>query len=231
MNRAVKQSGFTLIELLLAMSFISILLLAIAMTIIQIGNIYNRGMILKEINQVARSLSSDISRTIAASEPFALDESSRKYIATDAGGRLCLGQYSYIWNYAKALDEDSRDLNVYASETDPIRFIKVPDIGSNYCSGDEDYQQININGAVDLLRGGDRDLSIHSFTIHSNEAAVDSTTGQRLYTIILDIGTSEVEALTEDMKSCKPPSIPGSDLAYCSVQEFSIVVRAGNRSS
>lgn len=231
MSRAVKQSGFTLIELLLAMSFISILLLAIAMTIIQIGNVYNRGMILKEINQVARSLSSDISRTVSTSEPFTLDAAGHRYVITPAGGRLCLGQYSYIWNYAKALADDNRDISVYASDPEQIKFIKVPDIGSNYCSGDNNYKDINKDGAVEMLRGGDRDLSIHSFTVYSNESAVDSTTGQRLYTITLDIGTSEIEALTEDMKGCKPPSVPGSNLAYCSVQEFSIVVRAGNRSS
>lgn len=231
MNRVDKKAGFTLIELLLAMSFISVLLLAIAMTIIQIGNIYNRGMILKEVNQVARSLSSDISRTISSSEPFTLDPAGRKYLPSDVGGRLCLGQYTYIWNYAKALSENDRDLNVYASDDTPIQLVKVPDIGSNYCSGDDDYDEINVNGAVELLRGGDRELAIHDLSIYSSDAAVDSTTGQRLYTINLNIGTSDVNALMEDLKSCKPPSMPGSDLAYCSVQEFSIVVRAGNRSS
>ena len=64
MNRAAKQTGFTLIELMLAMTFISVLLLAIAMTIIQIGTIYNRGVTLKEVSQAARSISDELNRSI-----------------------------------------------------------------------------------------------------------------------------------------------------------------------
>ena len=89
MNRAAKQDGFTLIELVLAMAFISALLLAIALTIIQIGTTYNRGMTLKEVNQTARSISDELTRNLTSSEAFTL---SSKYISTPTGGRLCLGQ-------------------------------------------------------------------------------------------------------------------------------------------
>ena len=68
-----KQRGFTLIELMLAMTFISVLLLAIAMTIIQIGNIYNKGTTVKEINQAARAIADDVSRSASAASALNID--------------------------------------------------------------------------------------------------------------------------------------------------------------
>ena len=105
MNHVDKtHKGFTLIELMLAMTFISVLLLAIAMTIIQVGAIYNKGVALKDINQSGRGISDDISRTVAASEAFSL---TTDYVTGTDGGRVCLGSYSYIWNYAKSFPNGS----------------------------------------------------------------------------------------------------------------------------
>ena len=41
--------GFTLIELMLAIAFISMLLLAIAAVGIQVGRIYTRGIVLRDV--------------------------------------------------------------------------------------------------------------------------------------------------------------------------------------
>ena len=46
--------GFTLIELMLAIAFISMLLLAIAAVGIQVGRIYTRGIVLRDVNQAGR---------------------------------------------------------------------------------------------------------------------------------------------------------------------------------
>lgn len=88
--------GFTLIELMLAMTFVSALLLAIAMTVIQISNVYTRGLTLKEVNQAGRTISTELKRGISQSAPFAVP--GPKYVVQPWGGRLCVGQYSYIWN-------------------------------------------------------------------------------------------------------------------------------------
>jgi len=243
MNHVGNSKGFTLIELMLAMAFISVLLLAIAMTIIQVGTMYNKGMTLKEVNQSARSISDELRRGISASEAFTL---SSKYVTNPAGGRLCLGQNSYIWNYGKAITQASADLTKYATATlnttlGSIRFLKVPDSAGIYCAknpvtGKFLYADIRtqdagpaINNTTELLKAGDRTLSIHQFSIASGTNAVDTVTGQQLYNISFTIGTGVVSALTADQSACLPPGDPNSDFAYCTIQQFSLVVRAGDR--
>lgn len=90
--------GFTLIELMLAMTFVAALLIAIALTVIQISNIYNKGLTMKEVNQVGRSISDDLVRSISQSQSFAVPSDS--YVTKDWGGRLCTGKFSYmeLWN-------------------------------------------------------------------------------------------------------------------------------------
>lgn len=231
MNHAVKRSnGFTLIELTLAMTFLSFLLVAIAMTVIQISNVYNRGMTLKDVNQAGRSLSNDLQRTIASGAPFAIEPGvGSRYIVQDWGGRLCVGQYSYIWNYGKALNNPSgyTGLNTYAAgNSTQIRFVKVLDANGDYCINPN--QSIDPTNAVELLNVGNHTLAVHRFSIVSAPTAIDMTTRERLYTLTFTVGTNDTAALLDDSSACKGPALSGSDLAYCSVQEFNIVVRAGN---
>src|SRR6218665_2336873 len=102
-----RTGGFTLIELMLSMTFVSVLLLAIAMTIIQMATIYNKGMTVKEVNQTSRDISDDLKRSFSASQVFVVNTDpaidSTDYVRIKlgseiVGGRLCTGTYSYIWN-------------------------------------------------------------------------------------------------------------------------------------
>jgi prepilin-type N-terminal cleavage/methylation domain-containing protein len=238
MNRVVKKSGFTLIELMLAMSFISVLLIAIAMTVIQISNIYNRGITLKDVNQAGRSISSEIQRSFNESPAFSIKaDASSHYIKQDWGGRLCVGQYSYVWNYGKAIEnpDETTGLNVYDPEipspksADVPRFVRVLDPSSAYCLNPS--KKVNPNDAVELLNVGEHNLAIHKFTIQSDSTAVDARTKQQLYTVNFIIGTNDQAAIKYDAglnASCKPPSEEGSDINYCSVNQFDITVRAGD---
>lgn len=228
MNRVAKQTGFTLIELLLAMAFISVLLLAVAMTVLQIGTIYNRGLTLKDINQTARSIMNEIGQTLTTSGSLSTELSARQYVAESWGGRLCVGSYSYIWNYGKALAEGSQDVAQYNDSTEPIIFVKVPDGGGNYCSGAPAYERITSAGGVELLSTSDHNLVLHSLSLTTTASASDQATGQQLYTLNLTIGTNDINALNDTQTGCKPPGIPGADLTYCSVQQFSVVLRTGN---
>ena len=63
-NRHV-QRGFTIIELMLAMTFVSFLLMAIAMVTVQVGKTYNRGLTLKTVNQSGRDITDSIRSDIA----------------------------------------------------------------------------------------------------------------------------------------------------------------------
>lgn len=230
MNQEVKQKGFTIIELLLAMSFISMLLLAIAMTILQIGRIYNRGVTISEVNEAAQSIAIDIERSITAAGTLDLEGDS---FEPTTDGRLCLGQYSYIMNYGK-FQQDFSNVNRYANaDADtPITLIKIEDPGKTYCGGATTSTAhagtIEKAASTDLLAVGDHNLALHNFSITRAAGARDERTGQSLYHVSFTIGTNDQAALDDTQSSCKPPNIAGSDLAYCYVQQFTIVVRAGS---
>ncbi len=243
MNHKINQQatkGFTLIELILAMTFISILLLTIALTIVQIANIYNKGMITKEVNISSRSISTDLDQAMRASGSFAL---ANHYVSTLSGGRLCTGQFSYIWNYAGALSSQDTNRNQYSGPNTAgnvvirsgvtryeISLVKVPDSAASYCIADSmthAYPPVNPVGAVEMLRTGDHSLALHYVNVTTSAAVTDSLSAQQLYKVTYVLGTSDVNAVTgtADQILCKAPGVSGADNNYCNVQKFTIVLR------
>lgn len=121
-----RRGGFTLIELMLAVGFIGSLLVLIALIIIQIMGLYNKGLTLKEVNEVSRIVVRDMQQSISSADEFKLQylddetpmypktlgeaiepsegsEGEIDFYSNDAGGRLCTGVYSYIWNTGGAI--------------------------------------------------------------------------------------------------------------------------------
>jgi type II secretory pathway pseudopilin PulG len=236
-----KQQGFTLIELTLAMAFISFLLLAIALTIIQIGAIYNQGTTSKEINQASRDINADLSRNISAAGAITLtDDYVLRPSADPVGGRLCLGSYSYIWNYTKGLASGSDDVTKYQSATaddSAIRLLKVADPGRLYCAKDgsgglanKDVLLADKPRSQELLKPGDHELGLHNFAFISPvpSSAIDTATEQQVYSLSYTIGTSKLDALNTTQTACLAPGILNADPLYCKIQQFSLVLRAGN---
>lgn len=236
----MSKKGFTLIELMLAMTFISMLLLAIALTIVQIANIYNKGIITKEVNQTSRAISDELSLAMRSSGTFSL---STKYVQSPWGGRLCMGQYSYIWNYGKALASQDANRNQYSGPAPSgntvvsggitryeISLVKVPDAGGSYCvaNGSGTYPKIDPTNAIELLRTGDHALVLHNLTVTSVPSGADALSSQQLYKVSYTIGTSDMNALNSDQTLCKGPGVAGSDLNYCVVSQFTIVLRVVN---
>jgi len=230
MNQDNKKNGFTLIELMLSMAFVSILLLAIAMTVIDMSNIFNKGLTLKEVNEAGRSVASELQTTIAASLPFDIKTgTTNHYIVQDWGGRLCVGQYSYVWNYGKAISDGyTTQLNVYSNSSDILRFVKVIDPNASYCS--DSSKKVDSAGAVEILNVGEHNLAVHDFSISTSDSAGDSKIERQLYSIEFTIGTNDQNALTSKsgVWSCKAPGQAGADPSYCSVNRFNIVALAGN---
>lgn len=228
-------NAFTLVELMFAMTFISVLLVAIAMTTIQIGNIYNKGITLRQVNQAGLAVSEELQRSIAASVPFDVTPKTistpanvtSKYVVRTGGGRLCLGNYSYAWNYGKALAGGSGAPAIYNlyDDNSPVRFARVEDSGGSLCA-DTSIPVPRAN-ATELLSSGDRDLVVHAFSI--TETSSDSNTNQAIYAISMLIGTNDAQQLTTDDSSCKPPAAGVGDQDYCSVNRLDIIARAGNK--
>lgn len=242
MNRGVRATttGFTIVELMLAMTFVSLLLMAIATTVIQMGKIYNRGTTLKAVDQTGRAISEDLQRTLGASRPLDIgtaEAAGSQYVvqvhpggdpARPDGGRLCTGTYTYVWNMGYAL---ARPINTYAVGADQIRLVKVRDVGGAYC-GDVT-QPIVQDDAAELLAAGDRELALQSFTIA--EVATDPLLDQALYRIVMEVGTNDQDALMRTVAlttidtACKPPSEEQSREEFCAVNKFEFTARAGNK--
>ena len=68
---------------------------------------------------------------------------------------------------------------------------------------------------------------MHDFTIVN--ASTDNDTGQALYAISMVIGTNDQSQLDTSDTSCKPPASGSGNQDYCAVNQFDIVVRAGNK--
>ena len=234
-------SGFTVIELMLSMSFVSVLLIAIAMTTIQIGNIYNKGTSLRAVNQAGLAISTELQTNINQVTPFDIDTEegpNSHYVVREGGGRLCTGRYTYAWNYGASINGSESAPAVYneyegaTSSTDVPRFVKVYDPDSTYCSQPEKKIAQPGEGSastIEMLSGEGRSLTIHAFSIRSENGAIDDKTGQRLYDIEYVLGTNDQAELTTNDRSCKPPSGSSNDSAYCAVNVFRLTARAGNR--
>lgn len=244
MNRVAKKQGFTIIELMLAMTFVAFLLLGVALTVMQISSIYNKGTTVKEINQSSRDLNDDLHRTINAAGTLTLatDYLQSPLTGVAAGGRLCLGSYSYIWNYQKAIAANDTNVAKYqapatgSAPTDPIRFVKVPDPNKAYCAkngtalANKDILSADVPQAKELLKTGDHELGLHQFGFITPvpASAADVTTGQQIFTITYTIGTSDLTALNANQTACLPSNLANADPLYCNVEQFSLVVRAGS---
>ncbi len=235
-----KQNGFTLVELMLAMAFVGVLIIAVAMTSMQIMSTYNKGVTIREVNQVGRSITDDIQRTIASSTPFSVQPNTgssspidSKYVVRQGGGRLCTGSVTYAWNYGgtRELSGDSSKpsvYNTYQGGGDVIRFAKVTDVGGLLCVNVG--SQIPRQNATELLQPGDRNLAVQSMTVTSHANGRDDASGQALYAINLVIGTNDRKQLNASSTACLPPNQGESGDDFCAINQFSIIARAGNRS-
>lgn len=222
-----RQHGFTLIELMLAMSGVAFLLLAIAMTTIQISQIYSKGITIKSVNQVGRDLSDSLQRDIKASTPFDVASTS-SFLETPYGGRLCLGQYSYVWNYGKTLTESDTTNTIMFDDGTQVRMARVLDTGGLICVNADKKLPIVRADASELLVSSDKlDMALHTFTIAAS--ASDPSTHQGLYSVAFALGTNNQESLMTGDASCKAPNDNDSDWEFCAINVFDFTTRAGNR--
>lgn len=223
-----KQRGFTLVELMLAMTFLSMLLLAIAALIIQVTNIYTKGVTLTAVDRAGQAISTELQRTLNQSSATKVT-----YVTSgDDGARLCTGSSSYVWNYGKAITGTGPnfiDANKYTDGSKDMRFIKFQDPDGEYCKLDDEsgkLPDIEKSKASELLQGKDRNVVLHNLSFYAE--SVDSS-AQTLYSVSMEVGTnnSGESNVIEGQTRCKPPT-EGYD-EFCAVNRFEFTARAGNQ--
>ena len=207
------------------------LLIAIAMVVIRISGIYNKGITMKSVNQAGQAIVDDMKRVVGASGPFALDLPTWKQSPTGLnppdkttidGGRLCTGAYSYVWNIGTHM---TNHRNKYRDDPTDIRFIRVNDNGRSLCSSDRINEPIDKAAATELL--SEHDLAIQEFNIESRTGTV---TGTALYEITMLISNADGDAIStriDTLNQCKAPDEDGENQNFCAVNEFKFTVRAG----
>ena len=147
------KTGFTILELALAMAFISFLMLSIGFAVIQISNVYQKGITIKVVNNNGREIVDELSRTILASKynnngGFELVYSQTKDKVEETGideevplhGVFCVGNYSYLWNTGYALNlDDGKDYNTISIDGEEKDYAK----GKAYLElGEEDNRTV-----------------------------------------------------------------------------------------
>lgn len=235
MSRIYKH-GFTIVELLLAMGFVSALLLAIAMTVIQIGNVYTRGITFSSVNKEGSAIANELQKSISEVKSFDL---GTNFVNNTESGRLCTGKYSYVWNYGKYLKPPFNGSNyikysgLAAGANPKIYFAKIYDPSFSVCTQTGvplAYPDIVQANAVELLNAGQFDLAIHGFKIVSH--ITDGTTGQALYSIEFYIGTNDQSAFDSTVPAGSRPVCAQTGITanpfYCSVNQFNILARSGS---
>ena len=213
MTRRYRQYGFTLVELMLAMAFVSVLLLAIATIAIQAGKLYNRGLTLKSINQSGREISDSLRRDFLQANAGKISGNASSAVVmvqaggADRSGRLCLGDYSYVWNVPKVVSGEVKAGAGIITEVGgphsgrPINFARVIDPDGMLCQKNE--------------------------TIHQMQAArvAGDSGADRLYRLEFVLGTSQLEAVNTANGTCKPPVDNSENLDFCAINSFEMIVR------
>lgn len=237
-----KQRGFTLVELMLAMAFVSVLLLSITMTAIQAGRMYNRGMVLKTVNQAGRDISDTIRRDFLQSNAAKIataDDSDNPVIMIndgpdEIGGRFCLGQYSYVWNTAATLDGDKINNSNVAytttggSDRSPVTLVRVDDRDGQLCQREEGkaYESaISAANSTQLLKPIDTDdvvIALHDMSVNK---ITNSQGAEQLYRVQFTLGTSAVDEINTLDGTCKPPNDNDANADFCAINKFDMIVR------
>jgi type II secretory pathway pseudopilin PulG len=240
MNR--DERGFTLIELTLAMSFVAILLISVAMLSIQLTNQYSRGLTLKEVAQAGTEVSNDLKRTMSQAQ---IENGGVRVKSVSGGAKvLCTGSYSYIANSPTSLEanDGNGDTNAVrigpSGSTTMARFAKVRDLGGTLCAP-VSVLDTNKNYVTDdvseLLSGGSRLLSIRDLSVSPNGIPgtghplyQEFQQGRGIYEVRMSIGAgldSEIDSLTG---TCKPPKNANANFDYCAINNFLFNVRVGS---
>lgn len=195
-----QHKGFTITELMFAMTFLTVLLIILLGSILQITRTYNKGVTLKRVNQSGRAIGEELQRSIKSTNV------QNVFIHNLHVDRLCAGNTSFVWLNNQS-DDWAKGLNRYINpfgESAVEGFVKVD---ANLC-GDNVWKKVPIEKATQLMDDG---LMMRN---------LQATKNGKLVNITYTIGTSEEEYITSD--SCKGGS--GDD--FCAINRFSVTVYA-----
>lgn len=237
-------AGFTLIELMLAMSFVAMLLLAIAMILIHSGNLYNRGLTLKAINQAGRDITDTLRRDFlqanAGKVSRQVADEKQAVIWARAGGevrsgRFCLGDYSYVWNVPKVIAGEVTGGPGVIVESGgvragrPVNFARVIDPDGALCKVHpvtgklpDTIDHTSLSHLLKPAQAGDVILAVHSLGV---KLLAHDGVSSGLFAVNITLGTSQLESIDTANGSCKPPADGQANIDFCAINNFDMIMR------
>lgn len=255
-DRIINKKGFTLVELTLSLAFVSMLLLAVAMATIYLGNIYQKGVTVKTINQSGRDVMAMMRRDVAHAVDGRVDFEKQLESRDNSfySFRMCLGNVSYVGNsagliiasldgdvYESAIRDNNNVESVSSNSQNPdgnlISFVRVLDPNRAYCQKNESDQFLilDINEPsenyrellVDQANGGDIARSTASIAIHEFDYSEYIP-----YTDGDAVHNLRVVFGTNDSNTirdgrCLPNSEEEANFNACSLSEFSTLIQSG----
>lgn len=197
------QSGFTLVELTISLSFVAFILLFVVFAMVQVMRNYSKGITLKEINQSARTIVEDMSRSARATKASAINVSQL------ANGRLCLGSVSYVWNVQGGTS------NKYLNGS-PVTFARATDPSGALCGAGSPPVDPSVSTAI------------LSNLVWVQSVGMTLSTDQALATITLKLSTSGSNAPTVNDPVLGLICSGNINGHYCAVANFSTTVTVRN---
>ncbi len=278
------KKAFTIVEISLAMTFLAVLLVAIATLIMRITGIYQKGLTLRSINSAGTEIIEDMTRTVGAAS-YLLDVnnsvvgdngavkyedennnvdkyyyaytnrgqqySGGKFVNAQLYGVFCTGSYSYVWNTAQTLRQDTfKGLTVsVGGENKHPKFAKIYDPEQASCRGDNSVatqgQAHGASGATislanesyytDLIGEDELDISMYEFNV--TPVTQSSITKQSFVSANFILATTKGGVnINSNGDFCRgegheySEEYNNSDFNYCAVNKFSFSVRTGGNS-
>ena len=250
------KGGFTIIELMLAMMFLSMLLVTIALLVVQITGIYQKGLSLRSVSAEGKQLIDEFMRVVSGSplNQSIMPETSSKsdinkavqqyYVSNPTTGALqyngtfCTGSYSYVWNTWYSMSDGRGPTLSLNGKT--YRLARVMDTSRDICaqangtkSGLNNTRQTNLRATegepIEMINADESDLILYNFTVFP--ATQQTLTGQTFYsaTFILATIRGGVDIQTSgDFCDVDESSTFGlsSDFNYCAVNKFNFAMRS-----
>lgn len=128
-----KKRGFTIPELMIAMSFLSMLLIVLLLSTMNIISIYNKGLTLKRVNQSGASIGATMQKSLRN----AGEKRIYLQVSTPSGDKpigFCNGEDSYVWSLYDTAGTDPI-VPIKYDDDSIVGFTKIKDGGEICGSG------------------------------------------------------------------------------------------------
>ena len=161
-------------------------------------------------------------------------------------GVLCTGDYSYIWNTARALDPDFTTKNFITVNGEKVKMVRVYDREQTQCNKDKNgsvanlakrnYLPVTINvpadNVVELINNDEMDLALYEFNI--TPATQSAITRQSFISANFILATRQGGInINANGDFCRgednefKDEYEGTMFNYCAVNKFSFSARTG----